>query len=503
MNSPNIIFILVDDLGWAEPGCYGNSFNETPHIDELARSGVRFTNAYASSPVCSPSRAGLLTGQAPPRNGITDYLRPWSNWILPFSASSPPPADNELPEDTEFKLNTRHVTMAQMFKKRGYRTGIIGKWHLSGYDKNGVKHGPSNYGFDEVLLSEQTGIGSGSYFHPYKKVDPAITPKLGDNEYLIDRMNYEAVEFIKRNKDSPFFLYFSHYAVHTTLDAKDENIRYFSEKRDALHKGSKNNEKKDVPNTKKVRKYLKFFISLIDRLKGLLARDYKKSKQKWFDRNNSVLAAMLKSIDDGLGMIVNTLKELDLYENTMIIFTSDNGGDPWVTQNGHLSAGKSFTYEGGLRVPLVITYPASIESNIILDVPTINLDFYPTFAELIGYSIPSDIILDGISLLPHLIPESDVGDQVNGSERSLFWHYPRKRRHFLGGRSSAANRINNYKYIWFLKEKRGELFDLRNDESEQADLTDSHPEKANHHRVKMRDWLEAVEAEIPKRQKGP
>ncbi|MGV9172510.1 MAG: sulfatase [Promethearchaeia archaeon] len=502
MTRPNIIFILVDDLGWAEPSCYGNLFNETPHIDSLAESGVRFTDAYASSVVCSPSRAGLLTGQAPPRNGITDYLRPWSDWYLPLSSKAHPPADTELPEDTEFRMDPQHFTMAQMFKECGYTTGIIGKWHLSGYNKDGVKYGPSQYGFDEVLISEQTGIGSGSYFHPYTKVDPTIKPKLGENEYLVDRMNYEALEFIKRHKEEPFFLYLSHYAVHTTLDAKDEDIEYFSQKRKKVTEDANSEGEEKVPKTKKTRKYLKFLIKLMDLINPFKLGDFKKNKQKWLDKNNPVLAAMLKSIDEGVGKIVSTLKEMGLYENTMIVFTSDNGGDPWVTQNGHLSAGKSFTYEGGLRVPLIITYPKHITSNITLKGPTTNLDFYPTFADLIGYEIPRSTTIDGISLLPALTGKGGQGT-THFAERYLSWHYPRKRRHFLGGRSSAAQRRENYKYVWFFNEEKGELFDLAHDESEKNNLANELSEKAEKHRKDLRVWLKDVGGTIPKGQKGP
>lgn len=499
MKKLNIIFILIDDLGWADLGCYGNSFNETPNINELAESGVRFTQAYASSPVCSPSRAGLLTGQSPPRNGITDYLRPWSDWFLPFKYRIHNFGDNELPEDTNFKMDTHFKTMGQMFKEKGYATGIIGKWHLSGYGKDGVKFGPADYGFEEVLLSEQRGIGSGSYFHPYKKIDPTIQPKLGENEYLVDRMNYEAIEFIKRHKDEPFFLYLSHYAVHTTLAAKKEDIDYFSEKRHNFET-EENGKNKEIKKNKKTRKYLKWLITLLDRLSPRNIKNFPENKKKWLVENNPLLAAMLKSIDEGVGDIINILKKLQIYEDTMIVFTSDNGGDPWVTQNGHLSAGKSFTYEGGLRVPQIISYPKMIKSQSVTDIPTINLDFYPTFAELIEYEIPKDHKLDGSSILPFLKGNKDVSDY---SERLLSWHYPLKRRHFLGGRSSSAIRKNNFKFIWFFKNGTDELYNLKEDESEKNNLSDITPQKAEEYRIHLRKWINEVGGEIPRRQKGP
>ena len=231
-----------------------------------------FTNADASATVCSPSRAGLLTGQTPPRNGITDYLRPDAEWHIPLKEGGF--FDNELPEDTEFRIRPDLVVLPQMFKRCGYTTGMIGKWHLSGYDDNGVMHGPEKYGFDDVRISEQVGIGPGSYFYPYKHVDPNIEPILGENEYLVDRMNFEAVDFIKKHRDAPFFLYLSHYAVHTALVGKKEYVEYFSAKAGCT----------DVP------------IGDRNRL----------------PERNPVLAAMLKSVDDGVGMIRETLAELGI-----------------------------------------------------------------------------------------------------------------------------------------------------------------------------------------------
>jgi len=380
MNKPNIIFILADDLGWAEPGCYqGNPLNETPHIDAMAKRGMRFTTAYASSTVCSPSRAGLMTGQAPPRNGITDYLRPDTEWYIPLKEGGF--FDNELPEDTDYKLNADLTVLPQMFKKQGYTTGMIGKWHLSGYDENGVKHGPEKYGFDEVRISEQVGIGGGSYFHPYHNVDPAIEPILGENEYLVDRMNYEAVDFIKQRRDEPFFLYLSHYAVHTGLVGKKEDVDYFSEKAGVS----------DIPE----------------------------EERQMLPENNPVLAAMLKSIDDGVGAIRETLVELGIADNTILVFTSDNGGETRVTVNGYLRDGKSSTYEGGLRVPLVIDYPGVTEPGTVTDCPTINLDFYPTFAEIIGVEIPKEHITDGTSIMPLLRGESNL---TAIRDRLFSWH---------------------------------------------------------------------------------
>ena len=273
-NKPNIIFILADDLGWSELGCYGNKFNETPNIDKLANQGMLFTDAYAPAPVCSPTRASLMTGRYPARIGIDDYLQPDTDW--------------HLPDDI--------VTLADIFRKGGYITGMTGKWHLSGYVNGDVKYGPEKYGFDNVLLSEKTGIAEGSYFYPYLKVDRNIKSVLGENEYLTDRINYETIKFIEQNNDHPFFFYKSHYSPHWILKGKDDDVRYFEEK---LKKG------------------------------------------KYYKNANPVLAAMLKVIDEGVGMIVEKLETLGIAERTIIVFASDNGGDEPLTSILPLRGGKS------------------------------------------------------------------------------------------------------------------------------------------------------------------
>lgn len=454
---PNVIFILIDDLGWGDLGCYGNNFNETPNIDRLAAEGIRFNCAYASSTVCSPSRAGLLTGQTPPRNGITDYLRPETDWHLPLRPGLHGFADNELPADTDFCLDPNMITMAHMFRESGYATGIIGKWHLSGYDDNGVKFGPDKYGFDEAILSEQVNIGPGSYFWPYIHVDSAVQPALGQDEYLVDRMNHEAVEYIRRHADEPFFLYLSHYAVHTELLGKPEEVEYFSNK-DGAGDGA------------------------------------------WAPRNNPHLAAMLKSIDDGLGNIRKMLAESGLDRNTMIVFTSDNGGEAKITVNGHLRAGKSSTYEGGLRIPLIVSWPDGIPAKQVTDMATINLDFYPTFAELLGFEVPEAHVVDGSSILSLLNgrEEPDVC-----KKRNLFWHYPLVSPHFLGGESSAATRDRMWKLIAFFQRRELELYNLDIDESETTNVAATNPEQVLRQRAILAAWLEEVSGSIPPGQALP
>ncbi|MHC4647873.1 MAG: sulfatase, partial [Planctomycetota bacterium] len=317
-NKPNIVFILADDLGWAELGCYGNRFNETPNLDRLAAKGVRFTQAYASAPVCSPYRASLMTGQYPAQVGMTNYLQP---------------------DDTNH-LSTEYTTIAEMLRSAGYATGIIGKWHLTGYASSGVEEFPPGmHGFDETIVSENHGIGGGSYFHPYH-FNPDIVKRLPDREFLTDRQNLEAVEFIERHRDHRFFLYLSHYAVHTRLVGKPELVEKYSQKSGA-------------------------------------------GKGKKAPRNNVHLAAQLESIDEGVGMIVEKLERLGLAENTIVVFTSDNGGESRVTTNAPLREGKSTLYEGGIRVPLIVHFPGVTRRGAVCERPVCVIDFYPTFCRIV------------------------------------------------------------------------------------------------------------------------
>ena len=423
---PNIIFILADDLGWAELGCCGNKFNETPNLDKLASQGMRFTEAYAAAPVCSPYRAALMTGQYPARIGITDYLRP---------------------NDAKH-LSTDYVTIADMLRQAGYSTGIIGKWHLTGYANHGAKEvSPDLHGFDEVIVSENRGIGGGSYFHPYH-FNLEIEKRLPGKEYLVDRCNLEAVEFIDRHKDSPFFLYLSHYAVHTRLLGKDELVAKYENKPGAG--------------------------------KGNRAR-----------LNNPHLAAQLESIDEGVGMIMDKLDELGLADNTVLIFTGDNGGEDRVTSNAPLRAGKSTLYEGGIREPLIVRWPKIIKPGGLCNKPTSNIDFYPTFLQLAGSGADRSQHLDGVSILPLLKnPKAEL------ARDTFYWHYPIEKPHFLGGRSAGAIRQGNFKLIEFFDTGQVELYNLADDISEQHNLALELPDKVNKLQTLLAKWRNEVGAKI-------
>ena len=451
LRPPNIIFILADDLGWTELGCYGNRFNETPNLDRMAEQGVRFTEAYAAAPVCSPYRASFLTGQYPARHGILDYLRP----------------------NTATPLSTDHVTLAEMLKKSGYATCMIGKWHLSGYRYHGATKEirATDHGFDEELASEVKGVGNGANFWPYVFRTQPIRwlnirqNRLGKDEYLVDRMNDEAVRFIERNRERPFFLYLSHYATHTILNGKAALVDKYRRKH---------------PPGKSVRK------------RCYLCQDAGQEGDPgnhWAPDHNPHLAAMLESIDDGVGLILRKLEELKLAENTLLVFSSDNGGETQVTSNTPLRGGKSSLYEGGIRVPLVVRWPSAIPAGKTCSTPTSNVDFYPTFLEAAGITPDANQKLDGLSIISHM---KRPGTESRRSP--LFWHYPLARPHFLGGHSGGAIRQGPWKLIEWFDTKKVELFNLRDDPSEKNDLFAQREETATRLLSQLRTWREGLGA---------
>jgi len=454
---PNIIFILADDLGWAELGCYGNNFNETPNLDRLAKDGMRFTNAYASAPVCSPYRAAFLTGQYPARVGITDYLRPGDK-----------------------PLSTDHVTIAKLLKKHGYATGMIGKWHLTGYRYHGAKVEvrPTDHGFDEELINEIKGVGNGANFFPYVFRKQKICwlnvkkKRLAGKEYLVDRMNLEAVDFIERNKDRPFFLYLSHFATHTILNGRPELVEKYRRKH------------APPPSTRK---------------NCYLCKDAGKkgdAGNHWAPDHNPHLAAMLESIDDGVGMIVKKLSALGLADRTLIVFTSDNGGESNVTPNGPLRGGKSSLYEGGIRVPLVARWPGKVAPGGVCDGVTTNVDFYPTFASAANATTDPKQHLDGVSITGML---RDPKSRVKRDD--VYWHYPLDKPHFLGGVSSGAVRNGRWKLIEFFETGKLELYDLGADGGEKTDLSARFPKRVAEMRQRLSKWRKSVGANIPASQK--
>lgn len=399
-SKPNIVFVLADDLGWAELGSYGNRFHATPHLDRMAKEGLRFTHAYSAAPVCSPMRAALMTGQAPARVGIIDYLR----------------------ADDSNHLSPKLPTLAKMLRGAGYRTGLIGKWHLMG-DYRTRPGDPKLHGFDEVICSEQSYIGPGYYWHPYKHL-PDLAARL-PGEYLTDRLNLEAVDFIERNAGGgkPFFLYLAHYAPHTRLSGKPELEKKYAARPEAGKK-----------------------------------------------QNNPQLAAMLESIDEGVGMILAALEKKGAAGNTVVIFCSDNGGETNVTTNSGLRGGKSMLYEGGIRVPLVVRWTGHVPAGTVSGEPVSGIDFYPTLLDLAGVRLPEGHTVDGVSLAGLWKKPSR-----RLKERDLAWYYPLEKDHFLGGKSAMAIRDGRWKMIEFLQTGERELYDLAADPGEEHNVAAQEP----------------------------
>ena len=451
---PNIIFVLADDLGWSELGCYGNEFNETPCLDRMAKAGIRFQQAYAAAPVCSPYRGAFLTGMHPVDFGILDYLRP-------KSANG---------------LSTQFSTLPQLLAKRGYSTGMIGKWHLTGYKYHEAEHEifPRDHGFQFDFAREIKSVGNGANFWPYVFRKQPVrwvdiqSNKFGREEFIVDRMNDEALQFIERNQKKPFFLYLSHYATHTILNGKPNFVAKYRKK----HRPGKSTRDKS-------------YISEDQGLKG-------DALNHWAGDHNPHLAAMLESVDDGVGLIRKKLRELGLARNTILIFTSDNGGETNVTSNAPLRGGKSQLYEGGIRVPLIIEWPKKIKPNTISNKPTITQDFLPTLCDVAEIQINKDKF-DGKSIVG-----SFTGSTVHQeSEREFYWHYPLEKPHFLGGRSAGAIRKGKWKLIQFFDNNQIELYDLSQDIGETKNLAIIQKEIAKELLQKLTAWRRTKNALIP------
>ncbi len=436
---PNFVFILMDDLGWADIGANGSSFYPTPHIDSLARDGVRFTDAYAAAPVCSPTRAAILTGRYPARLHLTDWL-----------SGRPDRPDQKLARPLiEQALPLRELTLAEALKPAGYVSGHIGKWHLGGEG-----FGPLEQGFASNVAGDHTGTPL-SYFAPFQR-DGRFMPGLESapaGEYLTDRLTTEAERFIEANRDRPFFLYLAHYAVHIPLQTRAELI--------AKHR----------------------------------------ARTPTGPQTNVVYAAMIESMDDSVGRVLKKLDELGLATNTVVIFTSDNGGlatregpNTPATSNVPLRNGKGYLQEGGIRVPLLVRWPGTATARVV-DVPVTSVDFFPTLIELAG--LPSSDRVDGVSLAPLL------KGQGSPARPAIYWHYP----HYAnqarspgapaGGGPGAAMRAGDWKLIQHFESGRHELYYLKEDVGEANNLADTMPDRVVELGRQLHAWQNSVKAQWP------
>jgi arylsulfatase A-like enzyme len=427
---PNFVFILIDDMGWKDLQCYGSTFYETPNIDRLAAQGIRFINAYAAAPVCSPTRASILTGQYPARLHLTDFL----------SGRTDRPSQKLLRPKALQYLPLEEVTIARALKPLGYVSASIGKWHLGR-----EPYYPQKHGFDVNIGGTDTGSPPGGHF---RFRTPTLTART-DDEYLTDRLTDEAEKFIEKNKEKPFFLYLAHYAVHIPLQAK-----------------------------------------------GSLIAKYEAKAKTMSGEHNAIYAAMVESVDVGVGRLMRKLEDLHLSERTVVFFMSDNGGlsvpegpNTPATSNVPLKEGKGFLYEGGIREPLIVKWPSSTRPGSVCDMPVSSIDFYPTILEIASAKADLGRRVDGVSLVPLL--------KQNGEWRrdALYWHYP----HYSnqGGKPSGAIRHGNFKLIEFFEDGRLELYDLSKDIGEQNDLSRKEPEKANQLHALLVAWRKSVRAQMP------
>lgn len=435
---PNIVLIVGDDLGAMDLGCYGSKFHRTPNLDKLAAEGLRFTQAYAAAPVCSPTRVALITGQHPARVGLTDWL--------PGRANRPDQMMNR--PEIPLQLPLEKVTMAEMLKAAGYGTIHVGKWHLGGEG-----FGPQQQGFDVNIAGDQTGTPL-SYFAPFKNNQGRFMPGLEvakDGEYLTDRLTDEALKQIDRQvaEQRPFLLYMPHYAPHTPMRAKADLIKGY--------------DPAGIPGGR---------------------------------QRNPIYAAMLQSLDESVGRVLRKLEEKGIAENTWVIFTSDNGGlattegpNTPATSNAPLREGKGWLYEGGLRVPLLVKGPGVKNPGRTVDEPVVSMDIMPTVAALVeGAKRPEP--QDGTSLVPVLDGSGKLGRE------SLYWHYP----HYAnqGGRPGGVVRTGNWKLVQFYENNRLELFNLAKDSGESSNLSASEPARVQEMAHELARWRESVGAKMPR-----
>lgn len=461
---PNIVVILADDLGWTDLTCYGSTFYETPNLDKLAKQGIRFTNSYAACPVCSPTRASLMTGKNPIKTDITD-------WIKGRQADGKArPYEKLIAQPFQYFLPLEEETIAEIALKNQYKTFFAGKWHLG----DAEEYFPENQGFQTNL----GGIGAGSpkgykndtiggFFTPYNN------QRLKDGiagEYITDRLATECLDFLEKNQKTPFFLMYSLYAVHNPLQAPTALVRKYQAKQKAL----------GLTDSTRFRR---------DEAWMLPQKDWKQRTVQ----DNPRYAAMIENMDTNIGRILQKLSDLGLDENTIIIFTSDNGGlstaEGSPTLNINLRAGKGWLYEGGIRVPTIIKWTNQIKAGQISEIPVSTVDFFPTLAKAMNNAAVDAQNIDGSNILDLL------ADTQKAKQRSLFWHYP----HYSnqGGKPSAAMIKGDYKLILNYEDNSLELYNLKNDIGEKNNLANTQKNITKRYKKALDKWLKTSNAKFP------
>ncbi|MBL9117342.1 MAG: sulfatase [Verrucomicrobiaceae bacterium] len=444
--APNVVVFLVDDLGQRDIGCYGSSFYETPNVDRLAKEGVKFESGYSSCPVCSPTRSSMLTGRYPVETKVTDYI----------GAASKPEQWNRntvlLPAPYQTFLDPGEKTIAEVLKGVGYATMFAGKWHLGGEG-----YFPEDHGFDINMGGLDRGgpYGGKGYFSPYGN------PKLADGppgEHLPDRLASEVCQFIASNAKKPFFAYFSFYSVHTPLMARPDLQKKYEEKRARL--------------------------GLTPKFGREEPREVRQIQE------HAIYAAMVEAMDLAVGKVLAKLDELDLTQDTLVIFTSDNGGlstsEGSPTSNLPLRGGKGWLYEGGIRVSWIARWPGKLPAGSINSSPISSVDLLPTVLE--ACDLTSAPHLSGKSWLKLAQGQQDEG-------RPLFWHYP----HYgnQGGAPGSAVRLDKWKLIRWYEKERTELFNLEADIGETTNLASEQPDKVNELNGLLDAWLKQTHALMP------
>ena len=443
---PNIVLLLADDMGWNNLACYGSDFHESPHLDRMAQEGVRFTNAYAASPVCSPTRASIMTGKSPARLHMTI----WREGAAKGQPSRPMTGGEAIDS-----LPTEHLTLAEVLRDGGYYTAHIGKWHLGrpkGYPQaHGfrVNIGGTLWGAPETFFYPYSEEGA-NYFEDWRYVPDLEPGKPGD--YLTDRLTDKALEIMEQQRDRPFFINLWFYSVHTPVEGKPHLIAKYKQKR-----------KNSSPTI----------------------------------HTNPHLAAMVESVDQNVGRILSRLEELGLEQNTIVIFASDNGGyignckrhpDFPVTDNTPLRSGKGSCYEGGLRIPMIFKGPG-LARGVECDTPVVTTDFYPTILGLAGLTEKGAPTADGVNLSPFL---HDSNPELDRSD--LFFHYPH---YYTTTTPVSAIRSGDWKLLHYYQENRSELYHLGRDPSERRDLSENEPARVRQMRERLQRWLVDSNASLP------
>ncbi len=438
IKKPNVVFILADDLGYTDLAVYGSKYYETPNLDKMAARGLKMTYGYTCGPNCQPTRAALMSGQYGPRTGIyTVGNIDRFNW----QSRTLRPVDNLV------ALPLEKVTLAQAMQKGGYVTGMFGKWHLG----DGPKHHPSQRGFNEAIVS------AGKHFD--FKTDPK-TP-YAEGTYLADFLTDNAEAFIRKHKDESFFLYVPHYGVHAPHDAKESLIAKF------------------------------------------------KDKPAAGGHHDPAYAAMIASVDESVGRIIKALEDNGLAENTLVIFSSDNGGVGGyeregikkggdITDNAPLKGGKGMLSEGGVRVPYLFYWPGHIKGGRVSDIPVNSVDLYPTLLEMAGGTPEAGYPLDGKSYRNLLLEQEDAGAGLK--ERALYWHFPG----YLGAGQNTWRTLpvsviheGDWKLMEYLEDGRHELYNLKEDVSEQTNLAEKEADKVKTLLAKLNAWRADVKAPMP------